>query len=76
LCFPIFLPCDEILFSTPEWSTDNMDNAREKIVIVEADPTALETLRSALETAGYDVISFSNAGDALDAIHHLSLIHI
>jgi DNA-binding response OmpR family regulator/S1-C subfamily serine protease len=65
-----FLPCGENLFSTPEWSTDDMDNTREKIVIVEADTVALETLRSALETAGYDVTSFSKAGDALDAIHH------
>ncbi len=47
-----------------------MDSAREKIVVVEADPLALETLRSTLETAGYDIAAFSSAGDALDAIHH------
>ena len=47
-----------------------MDNAREKIVVVEADPLALDTLRSALEAAGYDVAAFGNARDALDAIHH------
>src|SRR6202522_4895127 len=47
-----------------------MDNTREKIVIVEADPVALETLRSALDTAGYDVAAFGSAVEALDAIHN------
>jgi DNA-binding response OmpR family regulator/S1-C subfamily serine protease len=47
-----------------------MDNTREKIVIVEADPIALETLRSALDTAGYDVAAFGSAVEALDAIHN------
>jgi DNA-binding response OmpR family regulator/S1-C subfamily serine protease len=47
-----------------------MDNTREKIVIVEADPIALETLRSALDTAGYDVVAFGSAVEALDAIHN------
>jgi DNA-binding response OmpR family regulator/S1-C subfamily serine protease len=47
-----------------------MNNTREKIVIVEADPIALETLRSALDTAGYDVAAFTSAVEALDAIHN------
>ena len=47
-----------------------MDNTREKIVIVEADPIARETLRSALDTAGYDVAAFGSAVEALDAIHN------
>src|ERR1700683_616104 len=47
-----------------------MDNTREKIVVVEADPIALETLRSALDTAGYDAAAFGSAGEALDAIHN------
>jgi len=47
-----------------------MNNTREKIVIVEADPVALETLRSALDTAGYDVAAFGSAVEALDAIHN------
>ena len=47
-----------------------MNNTREKIVIVEADPIALETLRSALDTAGYDVAAFGSAVEALDAIHN------
>ena len=47
-----------------------MDNTREKIVIVEADPVALETLRSALDTAVYDVAAFGSAVEALDAIHN------
>jgi DNA-binding response OmpR family regulator/S1-C subfamily serine protease len=47
-----------------------MDNTREKIVIIEADPIALETLRSALDTAGYDAAAFGGAVEALDAIHN------
>ncbi len=47
-----------------------MDNTREKIVIVEADPIALETLRSTLDTAGYDAAAFGGAAEALDAIHN------
>jgi DNA-binding response OmpR family regulator/S1-C subfamily serine protease len=47
-----------------------MDNAREKIVVVEADPVTLDTLRSALDTAGYDVTVFGAASEALDAIHN------
>jgi DNA-binding response OmpR family regulator/S1-C subfamily serine protease len=46
-----------------------MDSTREKIVIVEADPVTLETVRSALDTAGYDVAAFGAAVEALDAIH-------
>jgi len=46
-----------------------MDNTREKIVIIEADSLMLETLRSDLDTAGYDVAGFPNAVEALDAIH-------
>ena len=46
-----------------------MDNTREKIVIIEADSLMLETLRSELDTAGYDVAGFPNAVEALDAIH-------
>ena len=49
-----------------ESSTDNMDNAREKIVIIEADPAALETIRSALDTAGYDVAAFGSSVEALE----------
>lgn len=47
-----------------------MDNTREKIVIVEADPIALETLRSALDSAGYDATAFGGAAEALGAIHN------
>ena len=47
-----------------------MDNTREKIVIIEADPIALETLRAALDTAGYDAAAFGSAVEALDAIHN------
>jgi len=47
-----------------------MDNTREKIVIIEADPIALETLRAALDTAGYDAAAFGGAVEALDAIHN------
>ena len=47
-----------------------MDNAREKIVIIEADPAALETLRSALDTAGYDATAFGSSVEALDVIHN------
>ena len=46
-----------------------MDNTREKIVIIEADPLTLETLRSALDAAGYDVAGFRSSVEALDAIH-------
>ena len=46
-----------------------MDNTREKIVIIEADPVTREALRSALDTAGYDVAAFGNSVEALDAIH-------
>ena len=46
-----------------------MDNTREKIVIVEADSLTLETLQSEFDTAGYDVVEFRSAGEALDAIH-------
>ena len=48
---------------------DNMDNTREKIVVVEADPVTLETLRSELDTAGYDVVGFRTAVEGLDTIH-------
>jgi DNA-binding response OmpR family regulator/S1-C subfamily serine protease len=47
-----------------------MDNTREKIVIVEADLIALEALRSALDSAGYDATAFGGAAEALDAIHN------
>lgn len=46
-----------------------MDNTREKIVIIEADPVTLDALRSALDTAGYDVAAFGSSVEALDAIH-------
>jgi DNA-binding response OmpR family regulator len=46
-----------------------MDNSREKIIIIEADPVALETLRSALDTAGYDVDAFGGSVEALGVIH-------
>jgi DNA-binding response OmpR family regulator/S1-C subfamily serine protease len=46
-----------------------MDNAREKIVIVESDAAARENLRAALETAGHDVAAFAGAREGLDAIH-------
>jgi DNA-binding response OmpR family regulator/S1-C subfamily serine protease len=46
-----------------------MDNTREKIVIIEADPLTLETLRFALDTAGYDVAAFGSSVEALGAIH-------
>ena len=47
-----------------------MDNTREKIVIVEEDSAKRESLRTTLETPGYDVYGFATVAEALDAIHH------
>ncbi len=47
-----------------------MDNTREKIVIVEGDTAKRESLRTMLETPGYDVSGFATVAEALDAIHN------
>jgi DNA-binding response OmpR family regulator/S1-C subfamily serine protease len=47
-----------------------MDDTREKIVIVEEDSAKRESLRTTLETPGYDVSGFATVAEALDAIHH------
>ena len=47
-----------------------MDNTREKIVIVEEDSAKRESLRTTLETPGYDVSGFATVAEALDAIHN------
>jgi DNA-binding response OmpR family regulator/S1-C subfamily serine protease len=47
-----------------------MDNTREKIVIVEEDSAKRQSLRTTLETPGYDVSGFATVAEALDAIHN------
>jgi len=46
-----------------------MDIAREKIIVVDPDPTSSAELQEALRTAGYDAASFATTREALDAIH-------
>src|SRR5580704_4355792 len=45
-----------------------MDNAREKVVVIEADPESRDALRAAMEGAGYDVIACATAREGLDAV--------
>ncbi len=47
-----------------------MDTTREKIVIVEEDSAKRESLRTTLETPGYDVSGFATVAEALDAVHN------
>ncbi len=44
-----------------------MTSLREKIVVLESDAASREALQSALQGAGYDVISFSTRRDGLEA---------
>jgi DNA-binding response OmpR family regulator/S1-C subfamily serine protease len=44
-----------------------MNNAREKIVILEADAASRDTLLSTLQAAGYDAVSFATRKEGLDA---------
>jgi DNA-binding response OmpR family regulator/S1-C subfamily serine protease len=46
-----------------------MINAREKILVVEADSGSRENLRAALEDAGYAVTAYAAGREALDGIH-------
>jgi DNA-binding response OmpR family regulator/S1-C subfamily serine protease len=46
-----------------------MDNTREKILIVEPDPTSRENLRATVLDAGYEVAAYATSREALDAIH-------
>jgi DNA-binding response OmpR family regulator/S1-C subfamily serine protease len=45
-----------------------MNNTREKIVIVEADPASRETLRGTFERAGYDAASFATTAEGIEVI--------
>jgi DNA-binding response OmpR family regulator/S1-C subfamily serine protease len=45
-----------------------MDNAREKIVIIEADPESRDALQAAMEGAGYDIFACATAREGLDAV--------
>jgi DNA-binding response OmpR family regulator/S1-C subfamily serine protease len=47
-----------------------MNNAREKIVIVEADEASRGAFVSIMEGAGYDVAAFSTAREGLDTLQH------
>jgi len=49
-----------------------MSSAREKIVIVEADPAARENLRRTLDSAGYDTVAFTTAAEAIEATRESS----
>jgi DNA-binding response OmpR family regulator len=44
-----------------------MNIAREKIVVLESDATSRDALQSALQAAGYDVVSFATRRDGLEA---------
>jgi DNA-binding response OmpR family regulator/S1-C subfamily serine protease len=44
-----------------------MNNAREKIVILEADAASRDALLSTLQAAGYDAVSFATRKEGLDA---------
>ncbi|MBZ5696005.1 MAG: trypsin-like peptidase domain-containing protein [Acidobacteriia bacterium] len=45
-----------------------MNNTREKIVIIEADAASRESLRAAMQEAGYDVSAFAGAHEGLAAV--------
>ena len=47
-----------------------MDNISEKIVVVESDAASRASLVSILESAGWEVSSFSTAREGLDAMQH------
>ena len=47
-----------------------MDNIPEKIVVVESDAASRASLVSILESAGWEVSSFSTAREGLDAMQH------
>jgi DNA-binding response OmpR family regulator len=46
-----------------------MVDTPEKIIILDADPHSREDLRSALQSAGYDVAVYATTREGLDAIH-------
>src|SRR5271169_750934 len=46
-----------------------MVNTPERIIILDADPHSREDLRSALQSAGYDVAVYATTREGLDAIH-------
>ena len=50
-----------------------MDNAREKIVVIEADPESRDALRAAMEGAGYDVIACATVREGLDALRNAAV---
>src|SRR5579862_1722148 len=43
-----------------------MDNTREKIVVIEADPPSRDALRASMEAAGYEVFPFPTVREGLD----------
>lgn len=45
-----------------------MNQPRDKIVILESDPAARESLRESLQATGYDVVAFAEPAEALEAI--------
>ncbi len=45
-----------------------MNQPRDKIVILESDPAARESLLEALQATGYDVVAFAEPAEALEAI--------
>jgi len=47
-----------------------MDNAREKIVVIEADLENRDGLRTAMEAAGYQVSAFASVREGLDAVRN------
>src|ERR1700723_3317901 len=49
-----------------------MNNAPEKIIVLESDPAARAEIQDALRGAGYDVESFATTREGLDAIHRQS----
>jgi len=49
----------------------SMNNASEKVVIVEADAASRETLLALVRSGGYDVSAFATASEGLDAVRRL-----
>jgi DNA-binding response OmpR family regulator len=49
-----------------------MDSARERIIVLSEDASLRESLVAALTPPGYDVTSFANAAEALEAIRQAS----
>jgi CheY-like chemotaxis protein len=49
-----------------------MDNAAEKIAVLEADPVSRENLVALLQPAGYDVSVFATPNEVLSAVHQSS----